>query len=286
MLRRVPTGVSAQVSQRTMRRLVELEAQVASLMRAGGRIEALRRDVLVRNESGANRGQFAIFGLDDILISRSDFDLSHFSTIAFRGVVPDESKHRGRFAIMLDPTVANGIGRACISGVCHARVQMAQNDAGTEDLPHTHADILDGVTGRLQSAPEGGVELLWIEPREERTSPTIARCIVRFGGAPQGGVSVVKLRRDDDGGDGALGDLQNKATITYSIYSIDVADVEDGDAVPLAEELTPQRERTALGRYRPAEPNTLGLAIVIEDEWVLLVALGEQFEVSVCQPDG
>lgn len=138
--------------------------------------------ILVKNESGATRERFDILGINGPIFTRADNATSFKSRIALRGVAPTTA-HAGRFVVLLEPAPANTIVRAYVTGVCLARVEMA-------DEGHTFADVADGVTDHLASATSGTAALLWVEPIEQREDPAIAWCIVRFGGGGSGGSST------------------------------------------------------------------------------------------------
>lgn len=130
--------------------------------------------VLVLNQSGANRDRFDVLGITGVIIKPIDNDSEFQQRVMVQGGVPT-ADHARRFAVLLEPVLDGGIGRACIDGVCAARVRML-------DEAHTYADVEVDVAMELQSANSGGAQLLWVEPVEDRTDPYVAWAVARVGG--------------------------------------------------------------------------------------------------------
>ena len=62
--------------------------------------------VLVKNQSGTDRLRFDVLGLGDPIIlpdSGGVAEQQFKNTVAFRGDLPDEKLHKGRFAILAEP---------------------------------------------------------------------------------------------------------------------------------------------------------------------------------------
>jgi hypothetical protein len=146
--------------------------------------------VLVRNDSGGDRGRFDVLGINGVLIDPSDNEAEFVNRVAVAGVVPTED-HVGRFVVLLEPVKSGSIGRACIDGVHVARVEMVDED-------HTYADIEVGTTAQLVSSTFGSVRLLWIQPEEDRGS--IAWCIVRLSSPGGSGISIMRVTSRTDVG--------------------------------------------------------------------------------------
>lgn len=130
--------------------------------------------VLIRNDSGSDRERFGVLGIEGPIIERVDNEAEFKQRVALRGTVPGED-HLGRFAILLEPAAAGAIVRACVDGVCVARVRM-------NDEAHVFADVEVGAAAQLGSSETGTARLLWIEPIEDRPSVEIAWAVVRVGG--------------------------------------------------------------------------------------------------------
>lgn len=152
--------------------------------------------IKVRNMSGANRGQFDILALDAPIIVPSGSDAGEWSRqVAFDGVVPSGLAHVGRFAVLLEPVVASGIGAAVVSGVTHVRLQV--DDAGLAASGITAAEILHGDATRLKHDDAGSVRVIWAE-----ASGTERKAIVRLekgGGAGSELVRVTNATPDAEG---------------------------------------------------------------------------------------
>jgi hypothetical protein len=129
--------------------------------------------VLVRNESGADRGRFDVLGIAGPIIGRADNEDEFKQRVALHGVVPTES-HRAQFVVLLEPLASSAIGLACIAGVCPVRVEMI-NEA------HRCAEVKPDDASKLKSSVVGSAQLLWVEPAGERADPTIAWAVARLG---------------------------------------------------------------------------------------------------------
>ena len=138
--------------------------------------------VLVRNESGEDRERFDVLGIDGPIITRSDNEPEFRQRVALRGSVPSAA-HGGRFVVLLEPARDQAIVRACIDGVCLGRVRMS-------DEGHGFADVSAGTASEPESRASGPVQLLWIEPVEQREDPQVAWCVLRLGGGGAGAATA------------------------------------------------------------------------------------------------
>ena len=112
--------------------------------------------VTVRNDSGYDRERFDVLGIDTPIIDNSD-NLAEFKNrVTFKGETPSLASHVGRFAILLEPIAAGKLGKAVVSGVTVARIDVA-------NTYHGFAEIIGGDCGKLRSGPCGGAQILWKE---------------------------------------------------------------------------------------------------------------------------
>jgi len=149
--------------------------------------------VLVKNESGEDRARFDVLGLGDpIFLPDSDAvaEQSFKNAVAFRGDMPDETLHQGKFVILIEPLAAGAIGRAYLAGVTVARLRL--EDAAQQV---THAEIIDADATALQPAVGGSASVLW---HQEQTGDVWA--IVRLGNAAPAGVWVQITSSEANGG--------------------------------------------------------------------------------------
>ena len=130
--------------------------------------------VLLRNDSGDDRGRFDVLGIDGPVIAPGNNLNAFQDRVALRGVVPVDPDHRGRFVVLLEPVASGAIGRAWAGGVCIARVACS-----APGCPYGHADIADGGTTSLTATPSGAATILW---REAGTGTQWA--VLRLGPAP------------------------------------------------------------------------------------------------------
>jgi hypothetical protein len=138
--------------------------------------------VLVRNDTAAALPRFGVLAVAGPVISPVDNADAFTERPALRGTTPSASDI-GRFVILLEPIRPATLGRACIAGICHARVEIV-------DETHGFADVRAGYSTELESTSAGAAQLLWIQPSSERDPPTIAWCLVRLGLPQAAGGSV------------------------------------------------------------------------------------------------
>jgi len=112
--------------------------------------------VYVRNDSGTDRNRFDVLGIDSPIVTPSE-GLDEFKNrVALECSTPDEASHQSKFVILQEPVADGEITRACVAGVCPARVDIS-------DTSHAFADIADGVASSLASGSAGSAHILWAE---------------------------------------------------------------------------------------------------------------------------
>lgn len=112
--------------------------------------------VLVKNNSGADRGRFDVLGVDAPIFTPTDNPDSFKNDRAVKGVTPATANHTGNFVILLEPLKSGKIGAAVASGVCVAKVNVTDSD-------HEYADVADGQAGYLASGDSGVARIMWKE---------------------------------------------------------------------------------------------------------------------------
>jgi hypothetical protein len=123
--------------------------------------------IFIRNDTGADRKRFDVVGLGEPIIG-PDANADEFKRqVAMIGLAPTAS-HLARFAVLQEPIVAGGIGRAVVDGITIARANLATTD------PHTLAPIAGGSI--LEPHPQGGTRLIWAA-----STGSDVWCIVRLG---------------------------------------------------------------------------------------------------------
>ena len=139
--------------------------------------------VTVKNESGSARKQFEILGLGEpiFLPSGAAAEQQFKNVVTFRGLMPSEDEHEGKFAILLEPLAANAIGKACVSGVCQVHINVTDKD-------HKFAEMSDGKADVLDSGDTGSAKILW-------SASDVPHCSQRMYGNAGGFVDNVLGRR-------------------------------------------------------------------------------------------
>ena len=128
--------------------------------------------IFVRNDTGADRDQFAVVGLGSIVIGPSD-NLREFKThTVLSAVTPNINLHKGKFAILQQPIKSGKIGMACVDCISIAQVNITST-------AHQTAEIADATTANLVSSDSGSAMILWAE-----TGTGVKWAVVRFGPIP------------------------------------------------------------------------------------------------------
>ncbi|MGE4157605.1 MAG: hypothetical protein AB7F75_00745 [Planctomycetota bacterium] len=178
--------------------------------RASGTASTLRRHdtksgiLFVRNDSGSDQDQFAVLGVDDLVINPGDDEQEFRARVVLSGKTPDKAKHRGRFSIYAEPVEAGKIGKAYVDDVAQVRLLVPQEQ---EDC--RFAEIDDGTAAHLKAANYGSATILW---REGGTGEQWA--VVRIGKLPP----LFPVKLETAGGE--QGDDENPATWTYNVYDL------------------------------------------------------------------
>ena len=150
--------------------------------------------VLIKNESGDDRQRFNILGLGDPIFlpdAGAAAEQSFKNAVAFRGDLPDETLHKGKFVVLLEPLSAGAIGRAYLVGVTAARLRL--EDSAQEVA---RAEIIDQDAAALQPAADGSAQVLW---HQQQTGDVWA--VVRLGNAAPVGVWVQITSTEANGGE-------------------------------------------------------------------------------------
>jgi hypothetical protein len=221
--------------------------------------------VPIKNGSEEDRNRFDVLGIGSPIISPTDNADEFKNRVAIVGVLPAIDTHFGNFAILLEPMKDGAIGRACVAGVCPARIYI-------EKEWHQYADVEDGQPARLKSRPSGGAQILWKESGEGAEKLAIVRL-----GPPSPDIFIVLVQNDG----GEAGDDENDCSFTYSIFRLDDTELTN----PLAEALVPKRKRLPLTTYIAAPDSTWGMATFKDETWSLLDVYEELPDTSVCESE-
>lgn len=228
--------------------------------------------VLVKNASGYDCPRFGVLGLAGPLVDPADDEAEFAQRVVLNGVSPTVPAHSGAFVVPLVPILQGEFGKACIDGVCVAKITITDED-------HGYADVSGGSLV-LTSVPAGTAQILWKQPPEDRVGG-VALAIVRLGGgaaAPEPAqTALVPVYLRKTAGDG--GDADTAPSWQYSLWTLDLAPGYDD---PVAVEKQPHRP-TTVGLYQFAPNDSLGIALFTAMiGWQLLWAQ-EQWVLGPCE---
>jgi len=177
--------------------------------------------VLVRNDSGSDRGRYELLGVGGPLFDPGSYEDAFKNHPAVTGVTPVQDEHRGRFVILLEPVASGQLGRALTTGVVPARV-----DVPDEDYPYAYAEVADSVATHLLARQEGSASILW---REGGTG--LQWALVELG--PRVALRVFPVSLSAVGG--GPGDAENPPSWTYEVTEVETGAVVALDADPSAD---------------------------------------------------
>lgn len=227
--------------------------------------------ILVRNDSGGTQEQFAVLGIDDIVISPDDNEREFRNRIVLSGVTPVADDHKGRFVILVEPIEAGKIGRAVIDGISAVKIDVADE----EEEPR-FVEVTEGSTASLTVQRRGSAAILW---RAGGTGSQWA--VVRLGKPTPLHVFPVDLTQVS----GTQGTETSAASWTY-----DVLDVETGETLESAVDPTasPHKwQRPSIGQMIAA---TFGYAHYQDDgyggEELVLGWINEIVDQEACETSG
>lgn len=144
--------------------------------------------VLVRNNSGADQGRYAILAINGIALSPTD-NLRAFQSrpVFTAGMATPEST---KLVILQEPIAAGRIGEALVAGVSAVRINIT-------DVAHTYAKPTSGDAAKLTSdGASGPFRILYVEPGTGSKWAAVQW--------PVGGVAGVSVARFDGSRSGNL----------------------------------------------------------------------------------
>lgn len=136
--------------------------------------------LLIKNNTGGDlSNERPVVGIGNAVIEPADRTTVVFERPTILGETPEEGTHEAKFGVLVGPVADGGMQTAVVDGVTWVRLAV-------EDDEHGFAEIEDGSTDRLKSAPSGGAQILWKEDSgEERWA------LVRIGVAASDAQIVV-----------------------------------------------------------------------------------------------
>lgn len=121
--------------------------------------------IRVKNRTGRALPSHSIVGLDSPIFypdpDRSPAERAFKNEVAYNVTLPLASKHRGKFAVTIDPMDIGRIGWAYVDGVCQVQITI---DPNKPVPPNLCVDVQDENTESLVPMSEGGsAQVIWVE---------------------------------------------------------------------------------------------------------------------------
>jgi len=137
--------------------------------------------VLIKNDSGSDRGRFDVLGITGVLINPNDNAQAFQNAPA---LICDEPTihHFGRFVVMQEPLKVGAIGKAVISGITPCKIRFGETN---EDA--TRADIVATDMLALTPHANGAAVVLWRAEASEDPYETSRWAMVRIGNPASNG---------------------------------------------------------------------------------------------------
>jgi hypothetical protein len=182
--------------------------------------------VLVENNSGSNRDQFHILGIDDGIVFSPTDNLDEFKyNYALVGETPNENYHTGRFCIIQQPIDQGALGEAIVCGLAVCQINILSES-------HTRADVSHGVAAYLESNAHGSAKILYKE-----SGTGVKWAVIKIGGSGarvshvwQGYLSSDVTITSTTGQTVAFTELKNNSDgmFTFGAAGYDVKVLQDG----------------------------------------------------------
>jgi hypothetical protein len=151
-----PLKISAETWNAVMGLGQRLQVGDSAANRAGDGSGKLPPGVIwIQNESGEDRAEFDVLGIDDILVSPDDGEAEFRYSPKLSCVTPVAGTHDGKWVVLLEAIKDGAIGKARIFGLATVTIDVTVES-------HTTADIADGEVA-LASTPSGCAQILWKE---------------------------------------------------------------------------------------------------------------------------
>lgn len=115
--------------------------------------------ILVKNGTDRDLDRFDVLGIQRPIFTPVESLFSFQNQPAVIGVTPNEEAHFGRFVVLQEPLKRGMIGRACLSGLTHVRLNVLDED-------DEFADVETGCCENLTTGTAGSAFILWKEPAE------------------------------------------------------------------------------------------------------------------------
>lgn len=130
--------------------------------------------ITIRNDSGADRDQFDVLGINGVAITPTENEDEFKSRPILSGVTPADA-HAGKFAILQEPIPVGEYGRAMISGQSIARIKLIDGTA-----IGLFAERISGDATKLEHGNTGSVRILYLEDPTEDAEYSLG--VIRFDG--------------------------------------------------------------------------------------------------------
>jgi len=205
--RRVQPGQPLQIPAAAYNAFLDASAAYQRNQQTGVRSSGpeLRSSTLirVRNESNRDLKQFEVLGIDAPIFEPQDSLNAFRREVSFRGVLPDEQEHSGRFVVLQEPLPKNQVGLAVVVGLTIARLHDPENGPQGDYADCRHGEVTSVRRRSKPIAPIvwadeelGDENLRWViihlNPQPVRPTTTTTTC------SPTNGFCVYQAEFDPE----------------------------------------------------------------------------------------
>ncbi|MFN9721233.1 MAG: hypothetical protein ACK58L_21255, partial [Planctomycetota bacterium] len=160
--RRVQPGQPLQIPAAAYNAFLDASAAYQRNQQTGVRSGSaeLRSSTLirVRNTSGRDLKQFEVLGIEAPIFDPQESLDAFRREVTFRGVVPDEQEHSGRFVVLQEPVRNNGVGLAVAVGLTIARLYDPED--GPEGF---YADVRQNIVTSVRRRTKTIAPIVWAD---------------------------------------------------------------------------------------------------------------------------
>ncbi len=175
--RRVAAGQACEPTAAAWNAMLDALDFIKQLKSKGGGLNTERKNPLrlpIKNDSGEDRDQYDILGIDDILITPADNEDEFKAYPALKGVAVEDG-HVGKFAVLQEP-VKKDVGdlpKAVVHGLTICRIDYTPGDE--------FADAKPGDCTQLKSGSSGAAQILYVDAGDNNAGGEGCLALVRLG---------------------------------------------------------------------------------------------------------
>jgi hypothetical protein len=226
-LRKVQPGQRLRIPAAAYNAFVDAARDLRSRQRSSGSdVSSSPSDqavtVLVKNASGADVNRFGVLGISQPLFDPADSPERFKTRLVLECITPHPTFHTGKFVVAAEPIPAGKLGRAFISGVFIAYLEVVTGTDGFAEVKNSNTELISAKTGVAQ--------ILWKEPG----TGTGKLAILRVGGAGGDGAGDSSVQILHITGNRNRGECYSAYPFIFSLPDLEFLDVSASGSTSVA----------------------------------------------------